>query len=166
MSRRTVVRVGVTAAWTAPAITVLAASPAFASGSGPAQLVLSPIPAVTAKGTAKTVNAGVKNVGGQPAASLQATVYVDGGGGSGWGSATSATISQWTLSSDPTKITDDRAKFVFTASPTDLGGGEARAFAPTITLPSNGKTGTMRVVFSAVAPEGVLTADSSALTVP
>jgi hypothetical protein len=157
MSRRTVVRTGVTAAWTAPAITVLAASPAFATASGPATLVMSG-PTTAAhppKDTVVTVSSGVRNGGGQPAGSLQATVSLTGNGKSGWGSATSATIAgQWVLSS--TNGSGDQVTFVFTAIPTDLAGGATKPFTPTITLPANGKmaSGTVTVTFTAIAAGG------------
>ena len=168
MSRRTVVRVGATAAWTAPAITVLAASPAFATASGPATLVMSgPTTAAhPAKGTGVTVSSGVRNGGGQPAGNLQATVSLTGEAKSGWGSATSRTIaSQWTLSS--TSGSGDRVTFVFTATPTDLAGGATKSFNPTITLPANGKmlSGTVTVTFTAIAAGGS-SATSGAVSVP
>ena len=165
MSRRTVVRVGATAAWTAPAITVLAASPAFATTSGPAKLAMSGTTTVVSKGTVKTVSSGVQNTGGQPATSLQATVSLIGEAGSGWGSATSApSTTLWSLSST-TKNSNDTVTFVFTATSSALAGGEIKAFSPTITLPSNGKNGTVTVTFTAVAAGGS-SATSGPVAVP
>jgi hypothetical protein len=147
MTRRTVVRTGVTAAWTVPTITVLAASPAFAIASGPAKLAISATTAAhPAKDTLVTVNSGVQNTGGQPAGSLQATVSLTGTAKSGWGSATSATITgAWTLSS--TSGSGDTVTFVFTAVPNSLAGGGTKAFTPNITLPASGKmeSGTVTV---------------------
>lgn len=132
LSRRSLVRVGAAAAWTAPLVQVMAAAPAQAVGSA---TILAISGTFTHSSTTVTLSSGQIDVSGSGSTgSLQVSVTLDSTNSPGYTTTTVATTpASFTVGAGTTN--GNAITFVFTAT-TQMTAVSSRAFAPSFTIPS------------------------------
>ena len=139
-TRRSVVRAGVAAGWSAPLVQVISAAPAQAVGSG---VVLDLTGTFTHASNSRAVtftSGNLANNGTQTTTNLQITVTLTTNGTTNMsGTTVSTTPSGFTVGSGTLGGSSGAftITFVFTKSTPQVAGGSSTAFAPAFQVPNN-----------------------------